>query len=83
MGGNTCAAGTDIEWDKPCPKCGSERRENCGRAPLATTINADLLAALQGLVSSLSEQDDEGLIEHAEQMVAARAVIAKATGAAP
>jgi hypothetical protein len=40
----------------------------------------ELLEALQALVKSLSDQDDEGLIEHAQQMVAARAAIAKATG---
>lgn len=43
----------------------------------------DLLAALQAIVDSLSLQDDEGLIEHAEPMIAARAAIAKATGTEP
>lgn len=41
-----------------------------------------LLEALQNIVASLSEHDDEGMIEHAEQMIAARAAIATATGAA-
>jgi len=41
----------------------------------------DLLDALQGLVKELSDSDDEGLIENAEPMIAARAAIAKATGA--
>ncbi len=40
----------------------------------------DLLDALQAIVKSLSDQDDEGLIEHAQQMIDARAAIAKATG---
>lgn len=39
-----------------------------------------LLEALRAIVKSLSEQDDEGLIEHAQQMVNARAAIAKANG---
>lgn len=43
----------------------------------------DLLAALQSIVNSLSENDDEGLVEHAPQMEAARAAIAKATGEKP
>ncbi len=40
----------------------------------------DLLDALQAIVKSLCDQDDEGLIEHAQQMIDARAAIAKATG---
>ena len=40
----------------------------------------DLLEALQAIVKSLADQDDEGLIEHAQQMIDARAAIAKATG---
>ena len=40
----------------------------------------DLLEALKAIVKSLADQDDEGLIEHAQQMVDARAAIAKATG---
>ena len=42
--------------------------------------NRSLLIALKNLVTSLSEQDEEGLIEHAEPMIAARAAIAKAPG---
>ena len=42
----------------------------------------DLLAALTSIVTSLADQDDEGLIEHAQQMIDARAAIAKATGVA-
>lgn len=40
----------------------------------------DLLEALQDIVKSLVDQDDEGMIEHAQQMIIARAAIAKATG---
>ncbi len=40
----------------------------------------ELLAALQAIVKSLVDQDDEGMIEHAQQMIDARAAIAKATG---
>ena len=43
----------------------------------------DLLDALKAIVKSLAEQDDEGLIEHAQQMIDARAAIAKATGGQP
>lgn len=43
----------------------------------------DLLAALRAIVKSLEDNDDEGMIEHAAQMIAARAAIAKATEAQP
>lgn len=39
----------------------------------------ELLEALKAIVKSLADQDDEGLIEHAQQMIDARAAIAKAT----
>jgi len=42
----------------------------------------ELLEALQAIVKSLVDQDDEGMIEHAQQMIDARAAIAKATGGA-
>lgn len=38
----------------------------------------DLLSALTAIVQSLADQDDEGMIEHAQQMINARAAIAKA-----
>ena len=38
----------------------------------------ELLAALQRIVTSLVDADEEGLIEHAEEITAARAAIAKA-----
>ena len=44
------------------------------------SLNAELLEALKSIVKSLSDQDDEGLIEHAQQMINARAAIAKAQG---
>lgn len=40
----------------------------------------ELLALLTEVVSELSDTDDEGLIEHTEWMIKARAVIAKAKG---
>lgn len=43
----------------------------------------DLLEALTTIVATLSEQDDEGLIEHAEPMQKARAAIAKAAKEQP
>lgn len=39
-----------------------------------------LLAALKAIVKSLADADEEGLIEHAEQMQAAREAIAEAEG---
>lgn len=39
----------------------------------------DLLAALRDVIDGLSMGDQEGLIEYAPQMIAARAAIAKAT----
>jgi hypothetical protein len=41
-----------------------------------------LVAALRSIVKSLADQDDEGMIEHAQQMIDARAAIANATGSA-
>ena len=40
----------------------------------------ELLEALEAIVNSLSEHDDEGMIEHTDQMQAARAAIAKGRG---
>lgn len=39
-----------------------------------------LLAALEALVKTLADHDDEGLIEHADEMVEARSAIAQAKG---
>lgn len=41
----------------------------------------ELLEALQNIISGLSLGDEEGLVEYAPQMIAARAAITKATGA--
>ena len=38
----------------------------------------ELYEALTEIVDSLSTQDDEGLVEHAEKMIKARAALAKA-----
>ncbi len=40
----------------------------------------ELLKALKSLVADLVDNDEEGLIEHAEPMIAARAAIARAEG---
>jgi hypothetical protein len=48
----------------------------------ARAAGPELLSALQGLVSALAANDEDGLTEFADVMVAARAAIAKATGAA-
>ena len=40
----------------------------------------DLLAALKAIVGSLASQDDDGLLEYANEMIAARAAIKKAEG---
>ena len=59
-----------------------EYKGNTGVKEDARLIAAapDLLNALQAIVKSLADQDDEGMIEHAQQMIDARAAIAKATG---
>lgn len=67
----------------PIAMCIAERvgdKESICNARLIAAA-PDMLTALQAVVASLAEQDDEGLIEHAEPMVAARAAIAKATQA--
>ena len=40
-------------------------------------LNAELAEALESIVKSLSDQDDEGMIEHAAPMLKARAALAK------
>lgn len=42
---------------------------------------AELTEALRAIVASLAEHDDEGMIEHAEQMITARAALARVGGA--
>ncbi len=58
-----------------------------GRTPEEIVANArliaaapELLTALQAIVKTLADQDDEGLIEHVQPMIDARAAIAKAIG---
>lgn len=48
-------------------------------APKTDDVKILLVSALADLVSSLSEQDDEGLIEFAPEMQRARAAIARAS----
>lgn len=58
---------------------GDNLRGYCGEANARLIAAApDLLEALQAIVKSLADQDEEGLIEHSKQMIAARAAIAKA-----
>jgi hypothetical protein len=56
-----------------------DRSETIANARLIAAA-PELLEALQAIVKSLADHDDEGMVEHAAQMVAARAAIAKATG---
>ena len=58
------------------------RRASAERARLNAAA-PKLLKALQSIVALLAEHDDDGMIEHAEQMIAARAAIAEATGETP
>lgn len=47
-----------------------------------TAAAPELLEALQAIVKSLVDQDEEGLIGHAEPIISARAAISKATRSA-
>lgn len=44
------------------------------------SVSDELEEALEGLLSSLSFDDEEGLFEHAEPVMKARAALAKANG---
>jgi hypothetical protein len=57
-------------------------RELARQTAEALNQRDQLLVALKALVKSLADQDEEGLIEHAQKMIDARAAIAKATGGA-
>jgi len=79
----------NMKWAMFDDGCRTERPEEdakyiaaCNPANVAALLaeRDALLEALRAIVKSLSEQDDEGLIEHAQQMVNARAAIAKANG---
>ncbi len=82
--------GTDMVGWEVWTERGSDRiciitAENVGRSEQGANARMiaaapELLEALEGIVSSLVDQDDEGLIEHAPQIEAARAAIAKAKG---
>lgn len=64
------------------PTAGKVKHDNSEADANLIAAAPDLLEALETIVKSLSDQDDEGMIEHAEQMIAARAAIAKAIGQA-
>lgn len=80
----SCHAATTVTVDDPDCVTGKRTIADCESVADARLIAAapELLAALQAIVKSLADQDDEGLIEHAQPMIDARAAIAKATGGA-
>jgi hypothetical protein len=57
-----------------------ERSPSCEANAHLISAAPDLLEALQAIIKSLADQDDEGMIEHVQPMIDARAAIAKATG---
>lgn len=64
-----------------CQGITTESLEDNGVADMSMALalcnKIDRLAvALKDIVKSLSDQDDEGMIEHTEQMIAARAALA-------
>jgi hypothetical protein len=69
-------------WELPDWIFDAEPMQHGNDAANARLIAAapDLLEALQVIIKSLADQDDEGMIEHAQPMIDARAAIAKATG---
>lgn len=80
----SCHAETTVTVDDLDCVTGKRTIADCESEADAKLIAAapELLSALRAIVKSLSDQDDEGLIEHAQQMIDARAAIAKATGGA-
>ena len=69
--------------NQPKTKDACEAQKQIARANARLIAAApELLEALKAIVKSLADQDDEGMIEHAQQMIDARAAIAKATGGA-
>ena len=59
--------------------CGSgDVAANAALIVRAVNCHSDLLEALKAIVAGLSFGDDEGLVEYAEPMIAARAALAKA-----
>lgn len=75
--GNTQIATTRWTQDdgSVSPECVPDDNEAKANATLAAAA-PKRLKALQSIVASLVEHDDEGMIEHAEQMIAARAALA-------
>ena len=70
----------DEDWKAVCElwRRGSPQQEMHFARLMAAAPK--LLAALQAIVKSLADHDDEGMIEHAEEMIEARAAIAAAVG---
>lgn len=67
------------EWTKKhCGNGVTETYREANASLIATSPR--LLAALEALVKTLAFHDEEGLIEHADEMVEARAAIAQARG---
>ena len=64
----------DAPWPGlPTPE---ERKANANLIASAP----DLLEALEFIINSLSDYDDEGVLDHVEPIIIARAAIAKAKG---
>jgi len=73
---------TGVQWaedDAPEAGCMLSYAEARDAARLIAAAPA-LLEALEGLVNSLAESDEDGLTEFSDDMVAARAAIAQAKG---
>lgn len=80
--GTVCHVNNKGDWfPKGDSISGRSQNQMLADAHLIATAPV-LLEALRNIVASLAEHDDEGMIEHAEQMIAARAAIAAATGGA-
>jgi len=82
--GKVATVYADSEGARVCTFLGAVPR-NLGPDSIAANARLiaaapDLLDALKAIVKSLADQDDEGLIEHAQPMIDARAAIKKATG---
>lgn len=67
-----------MPWDKSQADVPFSQRHAFQQAITADHY-LELLESLQSIVKSLADQDDEGMIEHAEPMIRARAAIARAT----